>query len=114
MFPPSYFFIQMINNLSKEERKTHVIPSTLLSLFGFFPVGIFALKYALEAKRHYKMGNISDAKKATLKAKKLITIGLLITVVIYLLGAVGWVYLFLDSQEEAIQPIKTHITEVKE
>ena len=76
----------MVDNLSKEDQKTYITPAILVTLFAFLPVGMFALKSALEAKNYYIIGNFDDAKKAASKAKKLTIIGFLIGITIYLFG----------------------------
>lgn len=88
----------MVDNLSQEEQNTYITSALIVTLFLFLPVGIFALKYALEAENYYGIENFSDGKKAASKAKKLTIIGFLIGITIYLFGTIGWIYSYSNAQ----------------
>ncbi|NEP47406.1 MAG: hypothetical protein F6K65_00540 [Moorea sp. SIO3C2] len=90
----------MINNSKHKTQKTYLVPAILVALFAFLPVGIFAVKYALEAENFNKAGNFYEAHNAAKKAKKLSIIGASIASIIYLVGITGWTYLSVNSYRQ--------------
>ena len=69
--------------------KTYLKPALFVSTFVFFPVGIFAVKYSLDAKKLYSEGRILEARAAANTSKKIIFFSLVIAGILYTFGALG-------------------------
>lgn len=72
--------------------RTYLVPAIIVTIFAFFPVGAFAIKFALQAKAKYESGDYEGALSASRQARKLCFIGTLIAGVIYLLPLLGISY----------------------
>lgn len=72
--------------------RTYLVPAIFVTIFAFFPVGAFAIKFALQAKTKYESGDYEGAVSASRQARKLCVIGTLIAGVIYLLPLLGVSY----------------------
>lgn len=81
----------------KRSSPTYLIPAILITIFAFFPVGAFAIKFALEAQKKYESGDYEGGVSASKKAKKLCFIGTLIAGSIYFSALVGIGYFTLFS-----------------
>ena len=73
----------------KPPPRTYLVPAIIVTIFAFFPVGAFAIKFALQAKAKYESGDYEGAVSASMQARKFCVIGTLIAGAIYLLPLLG-------------------------
>lgn len=85
----------MKSHLKSTTEKTYLALAVFITIFIFFPIGVFAIKYSLEAKRLYESNSFAEARSAANTSKRLIILSLAIAGSIYGAGLLGWLYLIL-------------------
>jgi len=79
----------MNSSLNGATGKTYLGAAIFVAVFVFFPTGIFAVKYSLEAKKLYRDRRFSEARTAANTSRKIIASSLSIAGIMYAVAVLG-------------------------